>query len=78
MNERMMAPSSSHETAGVVATALLADRPCERYRADAAECQEIATCRPDLLERQYEDLARQWLVLAEQVGRNSSGQRLRS
>ena len=35
-------------------------------RAQAAECQTVANRWPDdLLKRQYEELARQWLVLAE-------------
>jgi hypothetical protein len=58
-----------YEAAGAVATALLAERPYEN-RADAAASQEIATCRPDLLESQYEDLAHQWLLLAEQAEKN--------
>jgi hypothetical protein len=36
------------------------------YRAQAADCQQVANRWPDdLLKRQYEELARQWLVLAE-------------
>jgi hypothetical protein len=58
-----------YEAAGAVATALPAERPYEN-RADAAQCQEIATCRPDLLERHYEELAHQWLLLAEQAERS--------
>jgi hypothetical protein len=69
MNERTMAASVMYEAAGVVATALLAERPYEN-RGDAAQCQEIATCRPDLLERHYEELAHQWLLLAEQAEGN--------
>jgi hypothetical protein len=79
MNERMTAASVTQETAGVLGrTALRAERPCEHSRVDAAECQEIATCWPDLFERHYEDLARQWLVLAERAEQNSSRRCLRS
>jgi hypothetical protein len=72
MNERVTAASLTHKNIGTVATVLLAERQCEQRRADAAECQEIATCRPDLMERHYEDLAHQWLLLAEQAERNRS------
>jgi hypothetical protein len=70
MNEHMTAASVTHQTPGAVAAVLLAERSCEQYRVNPAECQEIATYRPELLERQYEDLARQWLVLAEQAERS--------
>jgi hypothetical protein len=37
----------------------------EEYRARAAECWEIAGRWPGLVRRQYEELARQWLVVAK-------------
>ena len=37
------------------------------YRAHAAECQEVADRQDELIKRQYEELARQWLVLADQA-----------
>ena len=37
------------------------------YRARAAECQQIADGWSGLLKDQYEQLARQWLMLAEQA-----------
>jgi hypothetical protein len=36
------------------------------YRAQAAECQQVANRWPDdLVKEQYEELARQWRALAE-------------
>jgi len=40
------------------------------YRARAAECQQVAERSSGLIKRQYEDLARQWLTVAEQAERN--------
>jgi hypothetical protein len=77
MNERVAAAVAPHKNAGAIATALPTERQRQDYRVDAVECQEIATSRPDLLDSQYEDLARQWLVLAEQAEWNSSRQYLR-
>jgi hypothetical protein len=37
----------------------------ERYRARAAECQRLADRWSGLIKRQYEDLARVWLTVAE-------------
>lgn len=42
------------------------------YRARAAECQQMADRWSGLIKRQYEDLARQWLMMAEQAERNSA------
>jgi hypothetical protein len=70
MYERITAAFVPDNNAGVIAAALLTEQQCEDSRANAAECQEIATYWPDLLKRQYEDLARQWLLLAEQSERN--------
>ena len=54
----------------VVATLLTAGQlRSEEYRAEAAECQGIANRWPDLIKQQYEELARQWRVLAEQADR---------
>ena len=36
----------------------------EEYRERAAECQEIANHWSDLIKQQYEELARQWLMLS--------------
>jgi hypothetical protein len=56
---------------GVVAAALLTagQLRCEEYSAEAAECQGISTRWPDLIKQQYEELARQWRVLAAQADR---------
>ena len=40
----------------------------DEYLAQAAECQGIADGWSDLVKQQYEALARQWLMLAEQAG----------
>jgi len=49
----------------------------EEFRAHTAECQALANRWHDEGKRQYEDLARQWLKLAElaagQCGENRSG-----
>jgi hypothetical protein len=37
----------------------------EEYREHAAECQEIANHWSDLVKQQYEELARQWMMLAK-------------
>jgi hypothetical protein len=39
----------------------------EEYRAHAADCQEVADRWSGLLKDQYEELARQWLELAERT-----------
>jgi hypothetical protein len=39
------------------------------FRAQAAECQEIANHWGGEAKRQYEELARQWLEIAELVDR---------
>ena len=55
--------------ADVMAAALITagqSRSAE-YRAHAAECQGIADRWSDLAKEQYEELARQWLVLAERA-----------
>jgi hypothetical protein len=39
----------------------------EEYRLRAAECQKVADGWPDLIKQQYEELAHQWLMLAEQA-----------
>jgi hypothetical protein len=38
----------------------------EEFHAQAAECEEIAKSYGSLIKEQYEQLARQWLFLAEQ------------
>jgi hypothetical protein len=51
------------------AVAALFGRPrVEEYRAQAAECQEIAEGWSGLVREQYEQLARQWLILAANAG----------
>ena len=37
----------------------------EEFRAHAAECEEIAKRHSGLIKQQYEQLADQWLFLAE-------------
>ena len=38
----------------------------DKFRAKAVECSEIAERHSDLIKEQYEALARQWLMIAEQ------------
>jgi hypothetical protein len=70
MNRRITA-LRQHDQVGATAAALpTADRSrSEEYRTHAAECQGIANGWPDLIKQQYEELAGQWRVLAEQVER---------
>jgi hypothetical protein len=37
----------------------------EEFRAQATECQELADHSRELMKEQYEQLARQWLFLAD-------------
>jgi hypothetical protein len=54
-----------------VAALLTADQlRFEEYRAQAAECQEIANRWPDPIKYEYNTFARQWLALAEQAKSN--------
>jgi hypothetical protein len=39
----------------------------EEFRANAAECQELANRWADEGKRQYEELAREWLELADRL-----------
>jgi hypothetical protein len=39
----------------------------EEFRAQAAECEELAKRNDGLIKQQYEQLADQWLFLAEQA-----------
>jgi hypothetical protein len=52
-----------------VAALLTAGQRSEEYCAHAAECQDIANHWPDLIKYEYNEFARQWLVLAEQARR---------
>jgi hypothetical protein len=44
----------------------------DEFRAQAAECHRLANRCRDLAKTQYEDLARQWLELAERAERQGS------
>jgi hypothetical protein len=55
-----------------VAAALIAQSNAEHFRAHASECMGIAERWSDPIKRQYEELARQWLVLAEHAARQGS------
>jgi hypothetical protein len=46
-------------------TALEHRKRSEDCRAQAAECRKIAGRWPGLVKRQYEELARQWLMVAK-------------
>jgi hypothetical protein len=41
----------------------------DEFESHAAECREIAQRHGDLVKEQYEALARQWLIIAEQRAR---------
>jgi hypothetical protein len=53
--------------AGIVAAVPTTAQSAEEYRAHAADCQEVADRWSGLLKDQYEELARQWLELAERT-----------
>ncbi len=44
---------------------------CGDFQANAAECKRIADRCCDSVKHQYEQLARQWLLLAEHAGSKS-------
>jgi hypothetical protein len=71
MNMHMTSPFG--QQIGVIAAALptAGHSRSEGYRAHAAECQGIADRSPALIKHQYQELARQWLVLAAQAERRS-------
>jgi len=57
-----------HESPGAIVAAPLTERS-KQFRAYAADCHQIAERYCDLMKEQYEALARQWLVVAEQAER---------
>jgi hypothetical protein len=59
-----------------IAAAQIAQSNAQHYRANALECKGIAEYWSDPIKRQYEDLARQWLVLAEQAARQGAAERI--
>ena len=70
MNRLITALGQRDKVVAVAAALLTANRSrSEEYRTHAAECQGIANGWPDLIKQQYEALAGQWRVLAEQVER---------
>jgi hypothetical protein len=70
MNTRITA-LGGQKTVDVLARTLLMEigSHAEGYRARAAQCQQVADRWSGLIKRQYEDLARQWLAVAEQAER---------
>ena len=50
-----------------IAAALIAQSNAEHFRAHASECKGIAERWSDPIKHQYEELARQWLVLADRA-----------
>jgi hypothetical protein len=55
-----------------IAAALIAQSNAEHFRENALECKGIAERWSDPIKRQYEELARQWLLLAEQAASEGS------
>ena len=47
----------------------------EEFRANAAECEELASWWGGPIKHQYEHLARQWLFLAERAEADTLNQR---
>lgn len=73
MNMLLIMAFRKHKGMGLIATHVptASQSRSKEYRSYAVECQEIADLWPDLIKQQYEGLARQWLVLAEQDHRHS-------
>jgi hypothetical protein len=71
MNTLITALWQRHKVTVRTAAAPTMDRSQSReYRAQAAECQQVANRWPDdLVKEQYEELARQWRVLAAHAER---------
>ena len=70
MNTLITALGQHDKVAAIAAALRTAERSrSEEYRTHAAECQGIANGWPDLIKQQYEALAGQWRVLAEQAER---------
>ena len=44
----------------------------EEFRAQAEECRKLAALVSGRMKRQYEELARQWLGLAERLERHNA------
>jgi hypothetical protein len=59
--------NSKTDSAAAAALPTPAQSRARNYRDRAADCQRVADRSLDLLKQQYEDLARQWLRLAEQA-----------
>ena len=74
MNMLLIMPFRKHKWIGFIAAPppRLGQSRSKEYLSFAAECQEIADRWPDLIKQQYEGLARQWLILAEQADRHSN------
>jgi len=47
-------------------TECLQPNDVDKFRDNAVECYEIAECHSGQIKEQYEALARQWLMIAEQ------------
>jgi hypothetical protein len=67
MNMLITTPFGQHNWTGDRAQPMASRSRAEQYRVQAAQCQEIAGRSLDHLKHQYEELARQWLALAEQA-----------
>lgn len=67
MNMLITTPFGQHNWSGVTAVPTAGRSRAEEYRAQAAECQEIAGRSLDHIKHQYQELARQWLALAAQA-----------
>jgi hypothetical protein len=67
MNMLITTPFGQHNWATDAASSTSQRSRAEEYRVQAAQCQEIAGRSLDHLKHQYEELARQWLVLAAQA-----------
>jgi hypothetical protein len=67
MNMLVTTPFGQHKWMRGTGRPAPARSTAEDYRARAAECQEIAARSREQIRQQYEELARQWLVLAAQA-----------
>jgi hypothetical protein len=71
MNMLITTPFGQHNWTGDAAPPRAGRSRAEEYRAQAAQCREIAGRSLDHLKQEYEELARQWLAIAAQAERQS-------
>jgi hypothetical protein len=67
MNMLITTPFGQHNWSGARDVPAAGRSRADEYRAQAAECQALAGRSLDHIKHQYQELARQWLMLAAQA-----------